>query len=95
MKKKSMLLKKKNIHFVGVGGIGMSGIARILLEMGYNVSGSDVEGSGITRKLEELGGKICHGHRASNLPRNAELLVYSSSISSDNPELKEARRRRP
>ncbi len=92
--KNRALLKKKNLHFVGIGGIGMSGIARVLLEMGYSISGSDVESSGITKKLEELGGKIYHGHKASNLPRNAEVLVYSSSISSSNPELVEARRRK-
>ncbi|MFA5144052.1 MAG: UDP-N-acetylmuramate--L-alanine ligase [Candidatus Omnitrophota bacterium] len=88
------LLKNKNIHFVGIGGIGMSGIARVLLEMGYNISGSDVELNGITGKLEKMGARICRGHSASSLPRSAQAVVYSSSISGDNPEMAEARRRR-
>ena len=93
MKKDKELLKKKNMHFVGIGGIGMSGIARILLDMDYNVSGSDLESSNITRKLEEAGGRIFRGHRAANIANDTEVLVYSSSISEDNPELQEARRR--
>ena len=88
------IVKKKKMHFVGIGGIGMSGIARVLLEMGYKVSGSDVAPNGITGKLEELGGIIYRGHAASNLPKDAEVLVYSSSIAKDNPELVEARRRK-
>ncbi len=92
--KDKTLLKKKNIHFVGIGGIGMSGIARILLDMKYDISGSDLESSGITRKLEDAGGRIYRGHSASNVSRQTEMLVYSSSISKDNPELKEARRRK-
>ncbi|MDD5137153.1 MAG: UDP-N-acetylmuramate--L-alanine ligase, partial [Candidatus Omnitrophica bacterium] len=88
------ILGRKNIHFIGIGGIGMSGIASILLEMGYNVSGSDVELSGITGRLEKMGGKIFRGHRSSNLPLTAGAIVYSSSISGDNPEMAEARRRK-
>ena len=91
--KNKELLKKKNIHFVGIGGIGMSGIARILLDMDYNISGSDVEPSSITRKLEEVGGRIYRGHSAANISADTEVLVYSSSIAKDNPELQEARRR--
>ncbi len=68
----------------------MSGIARVLLDMGYHISGSDVEPNEITKTLEEAGAKICRGHRGSNLPRETEALVYSSSISADNPEIKEA-----
>ncbi|MFA6321499.1 MAG: UDP-N-acetylmuramate--L-alanine ligase [Candidatus Omnitrophota bacterium] len=90
--KKNNILKNKKLHFVGVGGIGMSGIARVLIGMGYDVSGSDVELNAITRKLEDLGGKIFKGHRESNLPPNVEVLVYSSSITADNPEMKAARR---
>jgi UDP-N-acetylmuramate--L-alanine ligase/UDP-N-acetylenolpyruvoylglucosamine reductase len=92
--KDKKLLKKNRLHFVGIGGIGMSGIARVLLEMGYKISGSDAEPNSITGKLERMGGRICHGHNASNLPCDAEVLVYSSSISEDNPELREARRRK-
>ncbi|MDD5428661.1 MAG: UDP-N-acetylmuramate--L-alanine ligase [Candidatus Omnitrophica bacterium] len=90
--KKNSLLKKKRMHFVGVGGIGMSGIARVLIGMGYSISGSDVESGPITAKLEELGGKIYRGHKGSNLPADTEVLVYSSSISGDNPEMRAARR---
>lgn len=89
-----MINKKKNIHFVGVGGIGMSGIAQILLEMGHNVSGSDIEKSHITERLEAMGGKMFAGHRASNLPGSLDILVYSSSITEDNPEMKEGLRRK-
>jgi len=71
----------------------MSGIAQVLLEMDYEVSGSDLESSGITRRLVESGGRIYEGHSVSNLPKDADLLVYSSSISKENPELVEAKRR--
>ncbi|MFH1189332.1 MAG: UDP-N-acetylmuramate--L-alanine ligase [Candidatus Omnitrophota bacterium] len=89
-----MLGKKKNIHFVGVGGIGMSAVAQVLMEMGHNVSGSDVERSHITRRLETMGGRMYAGHRSSNLPRGTDILVYSSSITEDNPEIREGRRRK-
>lgn len=72
----------------------MSGIARVLLDMKYNVSGSDLESSGITRKLADAGGRIYRAHNASNISSDTEMLVYSSSISRDNPELKEARARK-
>ena len=78
--KNKELLKNNNIHFVGIGGIGMSGVARILLDLDYNVSGSDVEASSITRKLEESGGRIFLGHKAANVSKDTEVLVYSSSI---------------
>ena len=89
-----MVLDKKNIHFVGIGGIGMSGIARVLLEMGYKVSGSDTELSDITKRLESMGGRVFKGHSPSNISKDVEVLVYSSSIVKDNPELEEARRRK-
>ena len=57
-----MFLKKYHIHFVGIGGIGMSGIAELLLNLGYKVSGSDISSSDITRRLERLGGIIFEGH---------------------------------
>lgn len=72
----------------------MSGIAQILLEMGHNVSGSDIEKSHITERLEAMGGKMFAGHRASNLPGSLDILVYSSSITEDNPEMKEGLRRK-
>lgn len=87
-----MTISKKNIHFVGVGGIGMSGIAQVLLEMGHEVSGSDVELNSITKKLEAIGGRMLEGHKASNVSPDTDILVYSSSISKDNPEMKAALR---
>ena len=82
----------KKVHFVGVGGIGMSAIARIMLQMGYEVSGSDLEMSHLTKGLSGLGGKIFCGHKASNLPRGTDLVIYSSSISASNPEILAANR---
>lgn len=87
------LEKDKSVHFVGIGGIGMSGIARVLLETGYRVSGSDVDINGLARKLEAMGGRVFEGHRASNIPDDAGAVVYSTSISRDNPEIAEAVRR--
>jgi UDP-N-acetylmuramate--L-alanine ligase/UDP-N-acetylenolpyruvoylglucosamine reductase len=83
-------MAKKNIHFVGIGGIGMSGIAAVLLETGYSVSGSDLEASDVTRRIESLGGRVFCGHSPANLPRDTDVLVYSSSVTRQNPEYKEA-----
>ncbi|MDP2928472.1 MAG: UDP-N-acetylmuramate--L-alanine ligase [Candidatus Omnitrophota bacterium] len=87
------MLDKSNIHFIGIGGIGMSGIAFVLLKMGYKVSGSDLESSNLTQKLSEAGGRIYLGHDSRNLPLEAEIVVYSSSINESNPEIQEARKR--
>ena len=80
------------IHFVGIGGIGMSGIAEVLLDHGYTVQGSDLKASRITQRLEQLGATIFEGQNAENL-ENAEVVVISSAIKSGNAELDEARRR--
>ncbi len=80
------------IHFVGIGGIGMSGIAEVLLNLGYRVQGSDLVESDITRRLAALGARIFIGQRAENL-EDAEVVVVSSAIRPDNAELREARRR--
>jgi UDP-N-acetylmuramate--alanine ligase len=85
-----MYQKKYHIHFVGIGGIGMSGIAELLLNLGYKVSGSDLKTSNITRRLEKLGGIIFEGH-AENQIEGADVVVVSSAVDSDNPELIEAR----
>ncbi len=77
----------KNIHFVGIGGIGMSGIAEILLNQGFNISGSDLSASDTTKRLEELGAKIYIGHSAENV-KNADVVVYSSAVALENPEVK-------
>ena len=78
------------IHFVGIGGIGMSGIAEVLLNLGYQVQGSDLKDSKITERLASLGAKIFIGQRAENL-ESAEVVVISSAIKSGNPELDAAR----
>lgn len=79
-------------HFVGVGGISMSGIARLLVGRGYQVSGSDVRATHITRQLEKLGVRVCIGHDASNV-NGATSLVVSAAVPPDNPEVLEARRK--
>lgn len=82
----------KNIHFVGIGGIGMSGIAELLINLGFNVSGSDLTLSPIVENLQSLGAKVFQGHAASHVA-NCDVLVYSSAVKPDNPELVEANRR--
>ena len=81
----------KKVHFVGIGGSGMSGIAEVLLNMGYKVSGSDLGESKVTERLKSLGVEVFCGHSAGNV-RNVDCLVYSSAVAKDNPELKEARK---
>jgi UDP-N-acetylmuramate--alanine ligase len=85
-----MLKGVKKVHFVGIGGAGMSGIAHILLKLGYSVSGSDIVENVETRKLAESGAKIYIGHRKEN-PGGVDLVVFSSAVSFENPELKFAR----
>ncbi|MBL9060654.1 MAG: UDP-N-acetylmuramate--L-alanine ligase, partial [Mangrovicoccus sp.] len=80
------------IHFVGIGGIGMSGIAEVLVNHGYQVQGSDQKASPITDRLAKLGARIFIGQKAENLA-DAEVVVISSAIKPGNPELDEARRR--
>jgi len=81
------------VHFVGIGGIGMSGIAEVLLNQGYRVSGSDLKGSDITRRLESMGATIYEGHKAQNLVQ-ADVVVISSAVKKDNPEVVAARQRK-
>ena len=85
-----MYLKKYHIHFVGIGGIGMSGIAELLLNLGYRVSGSDLKASDITANLSQLGGVIHIGHRADQIA-GADVVVVSSAIDTENPEVAAAR----
>ena len=82
----------KHVHCVGIGGIGLSGIAEILLSRGYRVSGSDMKESAVTEMLEQQGAQVFIGHNADNLG-DTDLLVYSAAVSMENPELAEARRR--
>jgi len=86
-----MLGRTEHIHFVGIGGIGMSGIAEVLLNQGFKVSGSDLRGNEITANLERLGAKIFVGHAAANI-EGAEVVVTSSAIPQDNPEIAAAKR---
>jgi UDP-N-acetylmuramate--alanine ligase len=81
-----MFAKIQRIHFVGIGGIGMSGIAEVLLTLGYKVSGSDLKSSSVTERLAEKGALIFEGHCAENIT-SAEVVVASSAIRRDNPEI--------
>ena len=84
-----MFAKIQRIHFVGIGGIGMSGIAEVLLTLGYKVSGSDLKSSSVTDRLANLGAIIFEGHRAENIT-GAEVVVTSSAVARDNPEVASA-----
>ena len=81
--------KAKHIHFVGIGGIGMSGIAEVLLNLGYRVSGSDLRESNITRRLSKMGGTVYQGHQAEWL-EGADVVVTSTAVGRDNPEVTSA-----
>lgn len=83
----------KKIHFVGIGGIGMSGIAEILLNRGFKISGSDLNKTEVTDHLEELGVTIYQGHTAKNV-KDVDVLVYSSAVNIDNSEVQEAMERK-
>ena len=84
----------RKLHFVGIGGIGMSGIAEILLDQGFKVSGSDRALSEVTERLQNLGTITFEGHRASNIANDVDTVVYSSAVQPDNPEILEAQRRK-
>src|SRR5262245_45329441 len=86
-----MFAKIQRVHFVGIGGIGMSGIAEVLLNLGFKISGSDLKDSSVTQRLAGLGATIFEGHRAENIT-DAEVVVTSSAISAENPEVTEARK---
>ncbi len=81
------------IHFVGIGGVGMGGIAEVLINLGYQVQGSDIRDGRVTRRLESLGASIAIGHAAENVG-DADVIVVSSAISKKNPEIEAARQRR-
>jgi UDP-N-acetylmuramate--alanine ligase len=83
----------QRIHLVGIGGIGMSGIAEVLLTLGYSVSGSDTKPSTTTERLQDLGAVVYEGHKASNV-EGAHVVVISSAVKADNPEVKEAHKRK-
>ena len=81
------------VHFLGIGGISMSGLARILMSEGFTVSGSDMKDSELTDELKSLGAQIYIGQKAENITDDIDLAVYTAAISDDNPEITEVRRR--
>ena len=85
--------KKHRVHFVGIGGIGMSGIAEVLLNSGYAVTGSDLQESAATQRLRALGAQIFVGHKEENLSLDPSVVVISTAVKYSNPEVLEARRR--
>jgi len=76
----------RQIHFVGIGGAGMSGIAEVLLNLGYTVTGSDLKSTEVTERLQSLGAKILYGHKEKNVG-NAQVVVTSTAVKLDNPEV--------
>lgn len=84
--------KIRKIHFIGIGGSGMNGIAEVLLNLGYTITGSDIKESPTTNRLKELGAKIFIGHSRENV-KNVDVVVYSSAVKPDNPEILEAKER--
>ena len=94
MRRQPFLGRTRHLHLVGIGGIGMSSIAEVLLARGYRVSGSDAKASSITRRLETLGARVYEGHDAAHV-QDADVVVYSSAVKpAENPETAEATRRR-
>jgi UDP-N-acetylmuramate--alanine ligase len=87
-----MFLHVKNIHFIGIGGIGMSGIAEVLSNLGFSVSGSDLKKAKNTDRLESIGVRVFEGHAAENVG-DAQVVVFSSAVKEDNPEIVIARER--
>src|ERR1043165_1691557 len=85
-----MFFSRQHLHFAGIGGIGMSGIAEVLLNLGYTISGSDLKSSPVTERLASMGAVISEGHRAENVV-GADVVVISSAVSSENPEVLEAK----
>ena len=91
--KKQLFGTTEHFHFVGIGGSGMNGIAELILNLGYKVSGSDIAENDSVKRLKKLGAKIFIGHAAKNI-EGADVLVYSSAVSKDNPEYVEAKKRK-
>ena len=81
----------KKVHFIGIGGVSMSGLAQIMLARGYEVSGSDQKSTEMTKHLEDLGIRVYIGQKASNIADDLSLIVYTAAIHEDNPELAAAR----
>ncbi len=85
--------KPCHIHFIGIGGISMSGLAEILMKEGFTVSGSDAKESELTRNLEASGAQVMYGQRAENIQEGTDVIVYTAAVHGDNPEYREAERR--
>src|SRR5579862_6250086 len=79
----------RRVHFIGIGGCGMSGLARLLLQQGHHVTGSDLSPNGV-KELQKMGAKICGGHSGANVAEGTELVVYSSAVNDQNVELQVA-----
>src|SRR5207248_9915984 len=88
-----MFKRIQHVHFVGIGGIGMSGIAEVLLNLGYQVTGSDLRATPITERLERFGATVYSRHASENV-KGAHVVVTSSAVHPDNPEIEEAQRRK-
>src|SRR5213080_981541 len=88
-----MFFRPQHLHFAGIGGIGMSGIAEVLLNLGYTVSGSDLKETDLTKRLQSLGATCFAGHRVENLA-DVDVVVISSAVRPDNPEVVAARMRK-
>ncbi|MFI4920752.1 MAG: UDP-N-acetylmuramate--L-alanine ligase [Gammaproteobacteria bacterium] len=89
----NLMRRIRNIHFVGIGGAGMGGIAEVLINLGYQVRGSDLKANAVTERLKSLGARIAIGHAASHVA-DADVVVMSAAVAADNPEVLEARARR-
>ena len=85
--------KPRHVHFIGIGGISMSGLAEILIDEGFEVSGSDSQRSELTEHLEAAGARIYYGQRAANIEDGIDVVVYTAAVHPDNPEYAEACRR--
>src|SRR5262245_64530327 len=83
----------RNIHFIGIGGAGMAGIAEVLVNLGYSVSGTDMKLTSVTERLRRLGARVAEGHAAENLG-DADVVVVSSAVAGDNREIVAAHARR-
>jgi UDP-N-acetylmuramate--alanine ligase len=91
--KKSLFERAKNVHFIGIGGIGISAVAKMFLLEGKNISGSDMSDSEIISELSKAGAKISIGHDVKNLPKETDLVIYTIAITEENPEFIEAKKR--
>ncbi len=89
----TLMRRTRNIHFVGIGGAGMGGIAEVLINLGYQVRGSDLKANAVTQRLQSLGAKVLIGHQPAHVA-DADVVVISTAVAADNPEVVEARARR-